>query len=326
MIVPVRTHIVTWFQQHFLLFGYILPGLILAMCTNQQKPIQQAEVSITLDSVTIQGHETIRAQVIKIEADVTMEQYFSFIDQVVEKIDTTSGRMVNEYTLVHSNPWILDSLRATDYYIQKHRGNFLYDQRKKIIFHRGDSLIIPDSARIASINSRLKTTRIDVNIPEFTLRLIQGVDTLLSTRVRVGQNQKKYLGSMNRMTDLRTPIGEGQIINVFREPRYVDLETGQPYEETKRDDGRITKMPIVPSLEPTINGIRSGTMIHATTNPRSLGKASSHGCIGTTEADAWTIYYHCPVGTPVVFRYNLKVINAQRDTILLKDIYKRINR
>lgn len=325
MIFPIHTHISKWFQQHLLLVSYILLSLVLIRCTDQQKPLQQAEVSITFDSVNIHDHETTPAQVIKIEADVTIEHYFSFMDQVLDKIDTASNRRINEYTVVHNNPWILDSLRATDYYIQKSHGSFLYDQRKKIIFHRGDSLIIPDNARIASINSRLKTTRIDVNIPEFTLRLIQGTDTIFTTRVRVGQNQKKYLGSMNRVADLRTPIGEGEIIHVYREPRYLDLETGQPYEETKRDDGRVTKMPIVPSLEPSLNGIRPGTMIHATTNPRSLGKATSHGCIGTTETDAWTIYYHCPIGTRIIFRYDLKVINAQRDTILLKDIYGRVN-
>lgn len=44
------------------------------------------------------------------------------------------------------------------------------------------------------------------------------------------------------------------------------LVTGIKYDSTCRDDGNYTKMPVIPWLEPSINGIRYGAMIHPTTN------------------------------------------------------------
>jgi L,D-transpeptidase catalytic domain len=123
--------------------------------------------------------------------------------------------------------------------------------------------------------------------------------------------------------DLRTPIGKGEIVKIERIPVYRNPETGERYELTRRDDGRTTKMPIIPSLEPAINGIRPGKVIHATTNPQSLGKAYSHGCIGMTEANAWTIYYSAPLRTKVIYRYDLKIRDIHGDTVRLKDIYHR---
>jgi L,D-transpeptidase ErfK/SrfK len=228
--------------------------------------------------------------------------------------------------MVHANPWVLDTLRDSDYYIQKEKGYFLYDQAEKVILHHGDSLMIPDSSTIATIHRQLKSTIIDLNIPQFTLRLIQLHDTILTCQVRVGRNEDKYLPLVGRVVDLRTPIGKGEIVKIERIPVYRNPETGEQYELTRRDDGRTTKMPIIPSLEPAINNIRYGKVIHATTNPQSLGKAYSHGCIGMAEANAWTIYYNAPLGTKVVYRYDLKVRDLYGDTILLKDIYHRNQR
>jgi hypothetical protein len=80
------------------------------------------------------------------------------------------------------------TLKDSDYYIQKKKGFFLYDQAEKVILHRGDSLMIPDSSTIATIHQQLKSTIIDLNIPEFTLHLIQLHDTILTCQVRVGRN------------------------------------------------------------------------------------------------------------------------------------------
>lgn len=56
------------------------------------------------------------------------------------------------------------------------------------------------------------------------------------------------------------------------------------------------------SLEPAIDGIRIGQLIHLTTNLATLGKLSSNGCIGLRESDAWMVYYYAPLGTKVLFR------------------------
>ena len=43
--------------------------------------------------------------------------------------------------------------------------------------------------------------------------------------------------------------------------------------------------------------------------------------MGTSEAAAWRIYFHAPLGTKVQYRYDLDVVNAVGDSIRLKDIY-----
>lgn len=258
-----------------------------------------------------------------VKDDILMKDYFPYMDNLVAKLDTFRDRRINEYILVHANPWILDTLRQTDYYIRKQNGKFQYNQAEEIILHKGDSLLIPDSILAATLAKKLATTQIDVNIPEFTLRLLQAEDTLLITQVRVGQNREKYLELVKRKVDLRTPVGKGEIIRIARIPYYLNPETGKRYDSTKRDDNRYTKMPIIPWLEPSINGIRYGTLIHPTTNPKSLGKASSNGCVGTTEADGWIIYYYSPIGTRVNFRYDLQTVSATGDTVRLRNIYSR---
>ena len=81
-------------------------------------------------------------------------------------------------------------------------------------------------------------------------------------------------------------------------------------------------MPQIPWLEPAIGERRLGSLIHPTTNPKTLGKAYSNGCVGTSERDAWIIYDHAPVETKVNFRYDLEVQNEEGKAIQLKDIYQ----
>lgn len=255
-----------------------------------------------------------------VKNDIRMKNYFFFIDSLA---DTSfhSRSILNEYLLVNANPWLIDSLRTLDYYTQKKKGVFIYDQAQQIILHAGDRLIIPDTAMRAAITQKLESSYLDVNIPEYTLRMIQGHDTLLTCPIRIGRDAEGYLDYYQRQVDFRTPVGEGEIKRVRRNPKYIDLQSGEEYKETNRDDGRRTKMPIIPSLEPSINGKLIGTLIHATTNPKSLGKAYSHGCVGTSEADIWFIYYCSPPGTKVRFRYDLEIKDANGKSAQLKDIY-----
>jgi hypothetical protein len=300
------------------------------LCTCAQKSgfEKAAEVS---DSISVAGGLSTNdsephAVYIVIADDIKMKDYFPFMDHLVSRIDTSSNNTLDEYILVHANPWILDTLRSTDYYIQKAKGRFIYDQAELVILHKNDSLIVPDSATTSQIRQKLASTLIDLNIPEFRMRILQGEDTILNCKVRVGQNRTRFLALAGREVDLRTPSGKGEIVRIARVPYYIDPVTGKRYDSTRRDDGRYNKLPIIPWLEPSIGGIRHGTMIHPTTNPATLGKASSNGCIGTTEADGWTIYYNAPVGTRVIFRYDLEVPDANGNVIALKDIYQRKKR
>ena len=207
-----------------------------------------------------------------------------------------------DLVLVQANPWILDTLRKTDYRLAQASGRFVEDLDQEVILPRGATLYIPDSLTAHQIAESLLATRVDVQLSDFRLRLIRNNDTILNCPVRVGRNEEIYLEAVGRNVDLRTPTGNGKIIRVWRRPKSVNLHTGETYIVTRRDDGRITRMPAIPSLEPEINGRRPGKMIHATTNPITLGTAYSHGCIGVSEADMWVIYFNVPVGSTIVIR------------------------
>jgi L,D-transpeptidase ErfK/SrfK len=124
------------------------------------------------------------------------------------------------------------------------------------------------------------------------------------------------------VVSLQTPVGDGKIVRVERNPIFVNPVTGERYISTKRDDGNYTLMPQIPWIEPSINGKRLGALIHPTTNPETLGKAYSNGCVGTAEGDAWIIYYYSQVGTKVNFRYDLDAIGESGEPVQLKDIYR----
>ena len=254
--------------------------------------------------------------------DVRLRDYFAFMDSLVACNDTLVPYTLTEHLLVQANPWLIDTLENTDYYRRMARGEFVYDQQQLVVLHRGDRLILPDSLFADSLIRAQQHTLIDVNIPEFTLRIMSGDQELYTFPVRVGQNKSKYLALAGHTVDLRTAIGEGEVIRINRYPTVYDPGTGKKYEFTRRDDGRSTLMPLIPWIEPSINGKRPGHLIHPTTNPVTLGKAYSNGCVGCRESEAWRIYYHAPIGTKVRFRYDLQVVNAEGDTIQLRDIYQ----
>lgn len=304
------------FQKEFLLLGFVS---ILSGCSPGKNPSPLAPDSFS-KAVSLPVKTSI-LHFAKITRDIRMKEYFSFLDSLTSNYDTLRNPKLNEYAIVHANPWILDTLRSWDYYILKKRGKFFYDQSKMVVLHKGDKLLIPDSSSVSVIMKKIKSTVLDLNIPEYKLRLIQLGDTILNCNVRVGRNAEEYLALAGHSVNLKTPVGEGEVIRIERNPIFVNPDTGKRYDSTLRDDGRYTKFPVIPWLEPSINGIRYGDLIHPTTNVNTLSKAYSHGCIGTSEADAWTIYYNAPIGTKVIFRYNLKAIDTKGDTIILKDIY-----
>jgi len=254
--------------------------------------------------------------------EVRIKDYFSFMDQLVTRLDSLTPYPLTEHLLVHANPWIMDTLEDTDYYRRMERDEFVYDQRQLVILRPGDTLRVPDTLTAREIQQRIDRTWLDLNIPEFRLRIVEGSDTLHSILVRVGQNKKRFQQVLGRMDDLRTRPGQGTIIRINRTPTlFVDPHTGRRLKDTKRDDNRRTLMPMIPWIEPEVNGQRLGQMIHPTTNPSSLGKAASNGCIGCSEADAWRLYYHAPLGTRISIRYDLDVPLPDGDTLRLPDIY-----
>lgn len=257
--------------------------------------------------------------IMRIPNDVLVNHYFEVMDSVCRAVDSTFGIQLTEYELVHGNRWILDSLMSFDYYTAQERGIFIADQKLCRVLKAGDVLEVPDTASLNAIRGMLRSIRIDVNIPEYTLRIFQDDSLLHQCLVRVGKNERKYLALAGHEVDLRTPVGEGRIVRIERNPIYINPVDGHRYKTTRRDDDRYTQLPRIPFLEPEINGVRSGALIHPTTNRSTLGRAISNGCVGLSEADAWMVYYYAPLGTRVRFRYDL--IAGER---VLKDIYSSL--
>lgn len=258
---------------------------------------------------------------IHITRDIAISQYFNYMDSLVIAYDSLVPYPLSEHLLVRANPWIIDNLANTDYYLMMARDSFVYDQRKMLALKSLDSIMIPDSLLAISLMDSFKKTHLDVNIPEFKLRIYQDTALLFTFPVRVGKNTKKYLAMGDKITDLRTIPGSGEIVRLERNPKFYNPVNQKRFYLTKRDDKKTTLMPQIPWIETEINGTRNGQMIHPTTNPRTLGKASSNGCIGTKESDAWIIYYYTPLGTGITIRYDLEFNNAMGDKVKLKDIY-----
>jgi len=261
--------------------------------------------------------DSLLAEVVICPRDVLIGDYFDFIDSLVTVWLPNLPYTLNEHLLVHANPWIIDTLANTDYYRMIARDSFVYDQKKLHVFREGDSLMIPSHEQAKQVQKYLDALVLDINIPEYKIRIYQADSLLYEFSIRIGQNRKRYLAMGNRLTDLRTISGEGTIVRHERDPDFYNPVNHQPFYTTKRDDGRRTLMPQIPWIETEINGVRNGQMIHPTTNPETLGKAYSNGCVGTSEGDAWILYYHAPIGTAIVIRYDLLLPDGE----FLKDIY-----
>ena len=275
--------------------------------------IDQEEEQARNDSVKPQDH-------IVVSKDVPVKSYFQFMDSILQ-VYTERTPYLSEHILVIYNSWIIDTLSHTDYYHMMERDSFVYDQRKMTVLPKGSLLKLPDSATARKLIEDFQHIWIDINIPEFKLRLFRDSTEIQWFPIRVGQNRSRYLVMDQRITDLRTHTGKGYIISHVKNPDFYNPVDGKRFYSTTRDDGRLTMMPQIPWIETEINGIRNGQMIHPTTNPQTLGKAYSNGCIGVREGDAWIIYYHAPIGTRIRIRYDLNPVEKGIDTLQLKDIY-----
>jgi L,D-transpeptidase ErfK/SrfK len=224
-----------------------------------------------------------------VKSDIKVKNYFSYLDKIIKKYNDTLSYQINEYTLVNANPWIIDSLAAMDYYTTKLSGKPVMNQKEEVILRKNKILNIPTEIQNQSILENLANNRIYINIPEYKLQIYNGDLLILDAPIRVGRNESKYLQSIDRYTDLRTMSGKGMVHGTERNPTWINPADNHKYTETNRDDKIKTKMPQTPSIQLQIGKKITGQLIHATTNPASLGKPYSNGCIGTNEMDIWYI-------------------------------------
>jgi len=304
------------------IFAFVMLLLVVSVNSSSESRNTLVLTKKTIDLNQFYHHDSI-VNVVLINKGITIENYFQFIDSLVKKYDSFTPYKLTEHLIVRTNSWIIDTLKNTDYYRMMARDSFVYNQKKMIVLPKGATLIIPDSILAEKIQNSFNNTLIDVNIPEFKLRIYEASNKLYEFLVRVGRDEKVYLEMSGRIEDLKTKTGEGRIVNHVLNPRYVNPINNHEYFVTKRDDDRLTKLPQIPFIETEINGIRNGQLIHPTTNAITLGKAYSNGCIGTNEADAWVIYYYAPLETKIKIRYDLNVVNKEGESIVLKDIYNK---
>lgn len=287
--------------------------LMTTLCLDFYNPLfkNQTKNNVFKDSVNT----------IIVSRNIQVKQYFQYIDSIVANHNAVNSYKISEHILVRNNPWIIDTLQNTDYYRMKARDSFVYDQKTMIVLPKGAVIKIPDSINTSKIRNAFKNTTIDVNIPEFKLRIFENSKKLYEFPIRVGRNEKKYLKMSGRITNLKTITGYGKIVRHIRNPDYYNPVNSQRYYVTRRDDNIVTKLPQIPFIETEINGLRNGQLIHPTTNPNTLGRPYSNGCIGTKESDAWVIYYYSPIDTIIIIRYNLYIEDENGCEITLKDIY-----
>lgn len=295
----------------------LITATLLLLFYSKKEPIA------SFDILPIEKSE-IRQDTIHTFTDtVKIKDYFKGMDNIVNRYDSLLTYSVTEHLLVRYNSWVIDSLAATDYYDLKERGITILNVKELAIFKPGDYLVIPDSTAVDSLNKLFEQTWLDINIPEFKLRVRRNNSIIYEFPVRIGSNESKYLAMAGRVVDLRTHTGEGTIVQHSKDPDFIKPSNNRAYRVTRRDDGVVTDLPNVPWLITEINGVRNGQLIHPTTNIETLGRAYSNGCIGISEAAAWYIYYHAPVGTRIVIRYDLEIVNEKGDTVQLENIYNR---
>ncbi|MEZ4416651.1 MAG: L,D-transpeptidase [Gemmatimonadota bacterium] len=246
-------------------------------------------------------------RLIAIERDVPIREYFEYMDTLLADAEARVPFPVDEHLLVRANPWLIERLMDTDYYRMMERGEFSPDPQALLALRAGDTLALPTVAQADSLRAVMAATVIDVNIPEFRLRILESDRERFSFPVRIGQDRTRYLEMAGREVDLRTLPGSGRIVRIEKSPVFRNPVDNHRYDVTRRDDGQVTGLPRIPWLEPELDGRRMGQLIHPTTNLETLGKAYSNGCIGVSEAAMWRIYYHAPLGTRVVVRYDLEV-------------------
>ena len=295
----------------------VLVSFVIFGCNNATKKTDEEE------STDIQEKLKILTEIV-VDKDVPIHSYFKWMDSVVAEHNNTHDYAIDEYIIVHNNPWIIDTLSHTDYYYLMDKGIFNEDSQSLIALKKDQVLVIPDSTETQNLKTRLENTSLEINIPEFRLRIIEEDKVIYKFPVRVGKVGKRYLAMAKATVDMRTKPGVGEIIRVNKNPEYKNPQNNLKYTKTNRDDGKRTGLPAIPWIEPAIDGRSLGQLIHPTTNMATLEKASSNGCIGLRESDAWIVYYYAPLGTKVVIKYELEGKNDAGEMVQFKDIYPGI--
>jgi L,D-transpeptidase ErfK/SrfK len=131
--------------------------------------------------------------------------------------------------------------------------------------------------------TRLEARRIEINVAECRLRLLEGRKVLATYPVGLGR------------PGFRTPLGAHQVLRMVDNPAWEN-----PYKAPGAS--RIKAGPMNPLGTRWIgfkNDPHGEFGMHGTDRPQSVGKYSSHGCVRMKVPDAEALYSQIKVGTPV---------------------------
>lgn len=295
------------------------PGFELSEENNRKSPIRVAKKNE--DIVIYKKDIIIRSDELKSDSKKEVEEFKPIEKPVPKKQETPSLDIVDKY-LKEGKKYEARNI-LSDFFInkkipqkQKEIKELLDRLNEELIFSPAPS---PDStmytvqpgdvlARIAkqfdtnyelimrvngkastrlNIGERLKIlngkTKIIVSKSDFTLTLMLNGNYVKQYRVAIGKNDK-------------TPVGTFEVKNKMKEPVWYSPEGGVfPYGHNENILGtRWIGFKDKPNL--------SGYGIHGTTQPETIGTASSNGCIRMLNSDVEELYDFVTLNTEIVIQ------------------------
>jgi lipoprotein-anchoring transpeptidase ErfK/SrfK len=142
----------------------------------------------------------------------------------------------------------------------------------------GANAALAQAATLANSNSQKPRRRVLVSIPDRKLAILENGNVVRSFRVAVGAALSP------------SPTGEFRIVSRLKDPTYY--HTGVVIPPGKDN-------PIGPRW---LGLNKKGYGIHGTNEPKSIGKAASHGCIRMRNRDIEQFYRMVSVGDVVEIR------------------------
>ncbi len=117
-----------------LYFGILILGIGASFppIMNLTKPLKETR-NLHMVRLHDSTKHVITGSWIRITQDITIGQYFDYMDSLVNLYDSLVPYPLSEHLLVRANPWIIDTLANTDYYRMMARDSFVYDQRKLLV-------------------------------------------------------------------------------------------------------------------------------------------------------------------------------------------------
>lgn len=167
-------------------------------------------------------------------------------------------------------------------------------------------LLVMASTAAAKQLAPWPTKKIVINIPSFTLSLMEGDKIIKKYPVAVGKPSAP------------TPVGEFKIINKVVNPTWYPPDGGRP----------VLPGPTNPLGRRWMGFLPNGYGIHGNNNQNSIGQAVSLGCVRMHNSDIEELFEWVPVGVDLKITYETVDVEGDPTTgqtylVLYPDVYHR---